>query len=54
MASFEGHTEIAKILIENGADVNAKNNIGETALMWASEREYAEIVKLLKNAGAKK
>ena len=27
-AAFQGHTEIVKILLENGADVNLKKNNG--------------------------
>ena len=28
-ASFQGHTDIVKILLENGADVNLQNKYGE-------------------------
>ena len=41
--------EIVKILIENGADVNAKNVLGFTPLSFANDPESA---KLLINAGA--
>ena len=44
--------DVAKLLIENGADVNAKDNDGVTALMQASENGHTEIVSLLKSAGA--
>jgi len=47
------YTDIVKLLIENGADVNVKDKDGMTALMYASEEGYTEIVSLLKNAGAK-
>ena len=40
-----------KLLLEAGADVNAKNCYGETALMKAAE-ENVDIVKLLLEAGA--
>ena len=43
-------TEVT-LLIEAGADVNAKNNDGYTTLKWAFD---PEIKKLLKAAGAKK
>ena len=46
------HTEIVKMLFEKGADVNAKENDGNTALHWASVLEYAEIVKMLLAMGA--
>ncbi|MCX6768851.1 MAG: ankyrin repeat domain-containing protein [Candidatus Micrarchaeota archaeon] len=37
----------------HGADVNARNKCGETALMVASSEGDMVIVKLLKAAGAK-
>ena len=49
LASKFGYSEIAKILIENGADVNAKNNDGKTALDYAEENDYKNIIELLKN-----
>jgi len=40
------------LLIDKGADVNAKDITGETALMVAAERGHTEIVKLLIGRGA--
>ena len=52
-SAFHGHTEIAKHLIESGADVNVKgSNTNDTALMVAARYERTEIVKLLISAGA--
>jgi ankyrin repeat protein len=48
----EGHTEIVQLLLEKGADVNAKNKYGRTALIYATERGYTEIVQLLLEKGA--
>ena len=45
--------KIVKCLIENGADVNIKNNEGKTALDLAEENGYKEIVEILKSVGAK-
>lgn len=44
--------EIAKLSIAHGADINVRNNKGETALMWAIRLRYLEIVKLLLDNGA--
>ena len=38
-----GQIEVVKLLIENGADVNARSNDGETALMIASRIRDEEI-----------
>ena len=44
--------QIAKYLVNKGADVNIINKKGETAIFWASYHGYDDIVKLLleKNA----
>lgn len=47
--------EIAKILIELGADVNAKDKVGRTPLIFATEyydNESNDIIKLLIESGA--
>ena len=36
-----------KLLLDNGADVNMKNNDGDTALDYAKEYERTEIIELL-------
>ena len=47
--------DVVKVLIEAGADVNAKTSEGETALKRAKSKGYAESVKLLTEAhGTKK
>ena len=45
--------EISKLLIENGANVNAKDYEGMTALMFAVNGGYTETVKLLLSKGAR-
>ena len=54
VAIHNGHIEAAKILIKNGADVNAVDNYGNTPLSFAEERKDEALIKLLKEKGAKK
>jgi ankyrin repeat protein len=42
-----------KVLIDAGADVNAKNKDGKTALMWAARYGHTEVAEILKQAGAR-
>ncbi|MEJ2111162.1 MAG: ankyrin repeat domain-containing protein [Acidobacteriota bacterium] len=51
-ASRNGHTEIVKLLLEAGANVDATGNDDVTALHAASQNGHAEIVELLLEAGA--
>jgi ankyrin repeat protein len=44
--------EIARILIDAGADLNVQDEDGWTPLHWAAECEQDEIAKMLINAGA--
>ncbi|RLD93389.1 MAG: ankyrin repeat domain-containing protein [Bacteroidetes bacterium] len=53
-AAVFGKTEIAKALIEGGADVNLKNNEGSTALHSAAFLCRMEIVEMLLANGADK
>ena len=53
VAAYWNNIEIVKLLIDRGANVNEKDNYGETALMVATRRVKTEIVELLKNADAK-
>ena len=45
--------EIAKLLIAAGADVNARDAAGNTALALARKRGYLDMVAALEHAGAK-
>jgi uncharacterized protein len=53
-ASLFGKTEIAKILIDAGAEINIQNNDGSTALHTASFFCRPEIVAMLLKRGADK
>ncbi|MBS1681655.1 MAG: ankyrin repeat domain-containing protein [Bacteroidetes bacterium] len=53
-ASVFGKTEIAKALIDAGANLNAQNNEGSTALHTAAFFCRPEIVKMLLEKGADK
>ncbi|XP_060078192.1 uncharacterized protein LOC132557690 isoform X2 [Ylistrum balloti] len=47
LAVSQGRTEMVKLLLQNGANVNAQDNEGSTAMMVGCEHGYTEIVKLL-------
>ena len=51
-AAHNGHLEIAKYLIEKGADVNHARNDGVTALMFAASNDQPEVVEYLIIQGA--
>jgi hypothetical protein len=44
-------SEIARLLLQHGADKNARNKDGETPLMWAALTGTLELVRLLVEAG---
>jgi uncharacterized protein len=52
VASSKGDSEKVKALLAAGADVNAKGQFGETALIVASMDGHIEVMKLLLAAGA--
>jgi tetratricopeptide (TPR) repeat protein len=51
-AAKDGNMLVLKTALEKGADINAKDNSGMTALMYAEQRGYTEIVNFLKEKGA--
>ena len=50
--SCQGHFDIVDFLITHGAEVNARSQMGTTALHLAAENGHAEVVKLLIDQGA--
>jgi len=54
LAAENGHKEIAELLIEKGANVNAKDKYSrKTSRDWAIERGYTETADLLRKHGGK-
>lgn len=51
-AASGGYADIVKLLIEHGANVNAKSSVGNTALTYACCGGYEDVVKILLDAGA--
>ena len=49
---YEHSIELIKYLAEMSNDINATNDEGKTALMIATENNKANIVQILKTAGA--
>jgi ankyrin repeat protein len=53
-AAYENYAEIAKLLIEKGANVNARDEWGQTALMSAADGNSIEVAKILIENGTLK
>ena len=51
-ASRYGNTDVVRMLIKAGANVNLTNILGQTPLMEASERGHTEVARMLIKAGA--
>lgn len=52
-AAAQGHVEIARLLLESGASVNARNREGLTPLEMAKRMKNEKIVLFLESSGAK-
>ena len=52
LAAFNGHTPVLQFLLEEGAEVEAKDVNGRTALMYASSGPFEEAVAFLLEHGA--
>jgi ankyrin repeat protein len=47
-ASREGYGDVVRVLLEQGADVDAEANAGDTAESIASQHGHAEVVEMLR------
>ena len=52
LAAFFGIKAIVQLLLEKGAEIEAKDNYGRTPLSWAAENGHEATVKLLLEKGA--
>lgn len=52
ISAFDGHQHVAKLLLDHGAHINAKDMAGYTPLHWASFNGFREVVDLLIRRGA--
>jgi hypothetical protein len=51
-AAFNGHTETVLALIDHGADIESRSNLGVSPLIFAARNGHCETVKLLVVRGA--
>ncbi len=47
IASKFGHAQVVRYLLQRGARVNKRNNLGWSALHWAAGENHANVVEVL-------
>jgi hypothetical protein len=52
LAAWQGHVEVARLLLDRGADPNARGEFGSTPLHYAVKHRVDEVVALLLDRGA--
>ena len=52
IAAWHGHKELVALLLQKGADIQAKTDQGKTSLSIAEEQDEHEIAELLRSHGA--
>jgi ankyrin repeat protein len=52
LASYHGHVETAKMLLDNGADANVLNERGQSPIAGAVFKGYEDVVRVLFEGGA--
>jgi hypothetical protein len=45
-ATFNGHTDVVKVLLKAGADVNRRNRAGNTSVIYAASKGHSDILEL--------
>jgi ankyrin repeat protein len=51
-AAYKGSGEVVLLLLDKGANIEAKDNDGSTALKWATDAGNTETANLLRLKGA--
>jgi len=49
-----GYLKLAQLLVEHGADVNARDDRGHTPLDWVNPAQGAQVINLLHSRKEKK
>ena len=54
IACLNGHKDVVRLLLGHSEriDLNATDNTGQTALMFAAQRDHQDIVQLIKTKAA--
>jgi len=52
VAAWRGHGEVVELLVDKGANLDAQDKLGWTALQRAADNGHGEVVKLLVEKGA--
>ena len=52
VALRQGHVEVARVLLEHGADTEARDDDDRTPLLWASQFRHVELAQVLLEHGA--
>jgi len=52
LAALHGHKELVELFLQNGIDVNARNNKNDTPVLWAARGNHVDTVRLLIERGA--
>jgi len=47
VASREGHSEVARVLLEHGADTETRDKYNYSPLEWSSQKGHVEVVRVL-------